>query len=86
MTFTAATFFQSRRAKQYDDMLAACRNQSTEWLERCAAEPSEGMMRNPVVRLAVRNALRGRTVPYVEVDRETAYGATMRLSRSVRVF
>jgi hypothetical protein len=25
-------------------------------------------------------------VPYVEVDQETAYGATVRLSRSIRVF
>lgn len=78
------------RRKQYNDIATACRNQSTEWLTRCAAEPSQGMLRVAVARLAVRNVLRERqakkAVPYVEVDKETAYGSTVRFSRSVRIF
>jgi hypothetical protein len=35
--------------------------------------------------LAVIANVRG-TVPWVEVDRETAYGSTQRISRSIRVF
>lgn len=37
---------------------------------------------------AVRAAMfeRGRRVPWVEVDQETAYGSTVRLSHSIRVF
>ena len=74
----------SRRIKQYQDMLAACRNQSTGWLERCNAEP--GQWQNGVSRLAVRNVLRERSVSYIDVCQETAYGTTQRLSFQIRVF
>lgn len=74
----------TKRQKQYQDMLSAARDQSTGWLQRCHDE--SGQWQNGASRLAVRTALRERTVSYVEVDRETAYGSTVRMSRSVRVF
>lgn len=77
----------SARSKQYQDMLAACRNQPTDWLERCAAEPSAGMLRVPIVRLALRTVLRERkpTMP-IDIGQITEYGVTGKLSRALRVY
>ncbi len=77
----------TRRQKMFQDMLYAARAQTTAWLVACAAEPSEGMMRNPIVRLALRTVLRERqpTMP-VDVGYITEYGATSKLSRGVRVY
>lgn len=72
------------RQKAYQDILAACRNQTTGWLERCAAEPDPHQ--NRISRLAVRNALRERKPAYVMVRTETAYGSPFSISDSVRVF
>ena len=74
----------SRRQRSYYDLLAMCRNQTTGWLQRCYAEP--GKWQNAISLLAVRNALRERSVPFVDVCQETAYGSTRRLSFQIRVF
>jgi hypothetical protein len=75
----------SKRLKNYRDMLAICRNQSTGWLQRCHAEPSP--WQNAISRLAVRTVLRERNATaFVEVSNITEYGLTQRLSHAIRVF
>lgn len=78
------------RQRHYRDLLAAARTQPTDWLARCAAEPSSGMIRGmlgALSRLAIRTALQERTRSFpVDISHITEYGQTMRLSRATRVF
>ena len=77
----------SKRQKNYQDFLSVARRQSTGWLQRCAAEPSEGMNRVAIVRLALRTVLRERTGPaWHDVSHITDCGVTSRLQNAIRVF
>ena len=77
----------SKRQKNYQDFLAIARRQSTGWLQRCAAEPSEGMNRVAIVRLALRTVLRERVGPgWHDISHVTEYGVTSRLQNAIRVF
>ena len=74
-----------KRLKKYRDMLAICRDQSTDWLQRCHDEPSP--WQNALSRLAVRTVLRERNaIAFVDASNITEYGLTQRLSHAIRVF
>lgn len=67
-----------------------CR-QSWQHCPRCdeiAAKLSADASARRDAREATRDSITGHLpqVPWVEVDKETAYGSTVRLSRSIRVF
>lgn len=72
------------RRKNYQTLLAACREQSTQWLQRCYLEPSP--WQSELARLAVRNALKERAVPFIDVTHITEGDMTCRLSRAIRCF
>jgi len=66
-------------------------DRAREWVnENCSELDGEAWERKYATVLADLQAIDAAAdrahVPYVEVDRETAYGRTVRLSRSVRVF